>query len=284
MHLIYTHPWLLLSSLLLLVTFAYNVAASSPVLEPVPGYPQYQVIGEAPSLSVAAFGIYDFESGKMLVSNNAEETLPIASITKLATASVLISKYDLAATASVVESDVLADGRSGNLRVGEDYTYRDLIFPLLLESSNDAAEFYSRVTDDSLVLEMNNLAEKLNLTKTNFADSSGLLDFNTSSVRDLQNLMRYIYQETPLVLDISRLRNYVGPHKVWTNNSPILHQDYRGGKHGYTEAANRTALAVFAEDFAVGERLLIYVILGSDNLAVDMDTLRNFVKTGVTFK
>lgn len=284
MHLIYTHPWLLLSSLLLLVTFAYNVAASSPVLEPVPGYPQYQAIGAAPSLPVTAFGIYDFESGKMLVSNNAEETLPIASITKLATASVLISKYDLAATASVVESDVLADGRSGNLRVGEDYTYRDLIFPLLLESSNDAAEFYSRVTDDSLVLEMNNLAEKLNLTKTNFADSSGLLDFNTSSVRDLQNLMRYIYQETPLALDISRLRNYVGPHKVWTNNSPILHQDYRGGKHGYTEAANRTALAVFAEDFAVGERLLIYVILGSDNLAVDMDTLRNFVKTGVTFK
>ena len=284
MHLIYTHPWLLLSSLILLVTFAYNVAASSPVLEPVPGYPQYQAIGAAPSLPVTAFGIYDFESGKMLVSNNAEETLPIASITKLATASVLISKYDLAATASVVESDVLADGRSGNLRVGEDYTYRDLIFPLLLESSNDAAEFYSRVTDDSLVLEMNNLAEKLNLTKTNFADSSGLLDFNTSSVRDLQNLMRYIYQETPLVLDISRLRNYVGPHKVWTNNSPILHQDYRGGKHGYTEAANRTALAVFAEDFAVGERLLIYVILGSDNLAVDMDTLRNFVKTGVTFK
>jgi len=284
MHLIYTHPWLLLSSLILLVTFAYNVAASSPVLEPVPGYPQYQAIGAAPSLPVTAFGIYDFESGKMLVSNNAEETLPIASITKLATASVLISKYDLAATASVVESDVLADGRSGNLRVGEDYTYRDLIFPLLLESSNDAAEFYSRVTDDSLVLEMNNLAEKLNLTKTNFADSSGLLDFNTSSVRDLQNLMRYIYQETPLALDISRLRNYVGPHKVWTNNSPILHQDYRGGKHGYTEAANRTALAVFAEDFAVGERLLIYVILGSDNLAVDMDTLRNFVKTGVTFK
>jgi len=200
MHLIYTHPWLLLSSLILLVTFAYNVAASSPVLEPVPGYPQYQAIGAAPSLPVTAFGIYDFESGKMLVSNNAEETLPIASITKLATASVLISKYDLAATASVVESDVLADGRSGNLRVGEDYTYRDLIFPLLLESSNDAAEFYSRVTDDSLVLEMNNLAEKLNLTKTNFADSSGLLDFNTSSVRDLQNLMRYIYQETMLVL------------------------------------------------------------------------------------
>lgn len=273
-----------MSCLLLAITFAYHDAASSPVLEAVLADPQYQVSDTIPSLSATAFGIYDLESGELLVANNEELSLPIASVTKLATAAVLISNYDLDSTTTIIASDLLAEGRSGNLQVGEEYTYRDLIFPLLLESSNDAAEIFTRLTDGSLVLEMNNLAEKLELTETKFTDSSGLSDSNISSVNDLQHLLRHIYQETPLVLDITRLRNYVGPHRAWTNNSPILQGDYRGGKHGYTEAANRTALAIFEEEFATKKRQLIYIILGSDNLSADTEILRNFVAESITYQ
>jgi len=284
MILIYKNHWLILSVLLLTIILTYHEADSSPVLEIPLNIPQYQIAEGLPVLSAKAFGIYDLESGEMLVSYNADATLPIASVTKIVTAAVLISKYDLEETKKVLSSDLLAEGRAGNLQVGDEYSLRDLIFPLLLESSNDAAEFYYRATDGSVVSEMNNLASKLQLTKTKFVDGSGLSGSNTSSIVDLQNLMRYVHQETPFVLDVSRLRNYIGPNKAWTNNSPIWHQDYRGGKHGYTIAANRTALALFSEKFAAGERQLIYVLLGSDNLAVDMDKLRSFVKTRVTFK
>ena len=284
MSLIYKHPWLLFSGLLLFITFSYHEAASSPVLEPTVEVPQYQISGTTPTLSATAFGVYDLKSGEMLISNNETTSLPIASVTKLATASVLASNYALETTAPITATDLLAEGRAGKLEVGEQYTYRELIFPLLLESSNDAAEFFSRVSEGSLIEEMNHLAEKLKLVQTNFADSSGLSDKNVSSVSDLQQLMRYVYEETPLVLDISRLRKYVGPYKGWVNNSPIWHDDYRGGKHGFTEAANRTALALYEEEFVGGKKLLIYVILGSDNLAKDMEILRDFIKTGVTYE
>lgn len=284
MRLLYRYSWIPLSGLILIITFAYHEAASSPKLEMVPSSPKYQVSGDIPSLSATAFGIYDLVSGEVLLSHNAETALPIASVTKLATAAVLVSGYNLEERAAITESDLLGEGRAGNLEAGEEYTYHELLFPLLLESSNDAAEVYARVTDNALVSEMNHLAQMLNLTQTNFVDASGLSDSNISSVTDLQGLLRYIYQETPLVLDITRLRNYVGPYKAWTNNSPVKKQDYRGGKHGYTEAAGRTALAIFAEDFNAGERQLIYVVLGSENLALDIETLRNFSADSISYK
>lgn len=284
MNLIRRHPWWLLGVLLVCLIFAYHDVASSPVTESSLPSPEYHVMDIPPVLSAKAFGVFDLLSGEMLVSHNETDVLPIASVTKLATASVLVANYDLEQKVYIEESDLLGEGRAGSLEVGEEYTYRDLLFPLLLESSNDAAEAYERTTEGVLVKKMNQLAEELQLVSTNFVDTSGLADTNQSSVLDLASLLRHIHQETPLVLDISQLRNYVTINKTWTNNSPVREDDYRGGKHGYTEAANRTAVALFAEDFSVGERQLIYVILGSNNLTADTEILRNFVAKSVTYQ
>lgn len=284
MNLIHRHPWWLLGVLLVCLIFAYHDVASSPVMESSLPSPAYHVMDIPPVLSAKAFGVFDLLSGEMLVSHNETDVLPIASVTKLATASVLVANYDLEQKVYIEESDLLGEGRAGSLEVGEEYTYRDLLFPLLLESSNDAAEAYERTTEGVLVKKMNQLAEELQLVSTNFVDTSGLADTNQSSVLDLASLLRHIHQETPLVLDISQLRNYVTINKTWTNNSPVREADYRGGKHGYTEAANRTAVALFAEDFSVGERQLIYVILGSNNLTADTEILRNFVAKSVTYQ
>jgi D-alanyl-D-alanine carboxypeptidase len=80
------------------------------------------------------------------------------------------------------------------------------------------------------------------------------------------------------------LSKRAGPYVSWSNNSPVLNESYRGGKHGFTEAANRTLVALFNESFVTGQRTLGYVILGSDNLSQDIEKLRTFVSESVTLE
>ena len=185
---------------------------------------------------------------------------------------------------TITYSDLLADGRAGKLEIGERYTYRQLLFPLLLESSNDAAAVYERVTGDGVIADMNTLAKEVGMTATKFADASGLSDGNVSTVGDLLLLTRHLVREYPEVLDITRLKTHMGPYSGLVNNSPVIERGYQGGKHGYTYAAGRTLVAVFTEPFEAGSVEIGYVILGSDNLATDTETLRAFVRDSVRFE
>ncbi len=64
------------------------------------------------------------------------------------------------------------------------------------------------------------------------------------------------------------------------NNSPVITKTgYRGGKHGYTDAAGKTLTAVFTESFRTGDRPIIYVILGTDDLESAVAVLRESVAT-----
>jgi D-alanyl-D-alanine carboxypeptidase len=76
---------------------------------------------------------------------------------------------------------------------------------------------------------------------------------------------------------MTRLKQYIGEYTGWVNNSPVRDMEgYRGGKHGYTKAANRTLAAVFAES-SLGNRELGYIILGSNDIRSDTEALRTAV-------
>lgn len=275
---------LVIVSLLVLSVLFFNEIVMSTVAVTETKLPQYHVTDGVVEISAKAFGIYDLESGMPLLTHNEYQELPIASVTKLIAASVLVDKYNLNDKVAITNEDIETEGRAGSLSAGEEYSFRELLFPLLLESSNDAAATYERATEGLVVQEMNHLATKLNLSQTNFSDASGLAASNVSSVSELSRLVRHVYQETPFVLDIARLRNFVGPYTTWTNNSPVLNEQYLGGKHGYTEAAGRTIVAAFDEDINDYQRRLVYIVLGSDNLLSDIDKLRHFVSKSVTYK
>ncbi len=235
-------------------------------------------------LPEAAFRIFDVETGEVLVEQNADAVLPIASVTKLVAASALMKNDILKEEGVVTAADVAADGRAGKLVPGNQYTYRELLFPLLLESSNDAAAVFMRATKGEVLKDMGALALKLQMKETVFADVSGLSDKNVSSVSDLGKFLTYLAKEDKRTLDITRLEQYVGPHTGWINNSPVKDKSYRGGKHGYTLAANRTLVALFAEEFESESRVLGYIILGSGDLASDTALLRTFTSKAVTYQ
>jgi len=248
-----------------------------------------------PSLSVgmidpavvdaSAYLIFDVETGTEIASKNSTEVHPIASVTKLVTAAMFYKDADLSSTTTIKWSDLNTEGAAGRLNFAEEYTYRELLFPLLLESSNDAAATMLRVKPD-LLEKMNAYVSSLGLSSTAFEDASGLSEKNVSTAYELSLLVRTLYQHDPHIFDITRLSQFVGTHTGWINNNPLAHEEgYKGGKHGYTLAANRTDVAFFEETIATGQkRLFGYVLLGSANIAEDIALLRAEVAQNVTFQ
>jgi len=276
-------PLLLVAFLLVLFAFSNFFSSDRGPVSAAPA-PTLSVSGSPRVISASAYAIFALSDGTILASNNTMAVLPIASVTKLATAASIVKNANLEETVTVTTSDLLAEGRAGKLAVGEEYTMRELLFPLLLESSNDAAAVYERATDDAVITQMNQLVEDAGMTATHFADASGLSDRNVSTVGDLVTFIQYLTKEHQSVLDITRLKTYVGPYSGLVNNSPVIDGGYLGGKHGYTVAADRTLVAVFEEQLGAGPVEVGYVILGSENLVADTEILRTFVRDSVRFE
>lgn len=277
-------------SLLTLVGLAilfYAVAASvRHYTPPLDHLPSFHTDAPSPTLSgVRSYVVFDAVTGGLIASQNPDIPYPIASVTKLPAAAAAEVVVPLEATTTLTWADVAAEGRAGKLEPGQVYSYRQLLFPLLLESSNDAAAVIERTYHDQLVTAMNETASAYGATGARFVDASGLSEQNVASARDVAVLTTRLYAAHPYIFDISTLSQYVGDETGWINNNPVAHEEgYLGGKHGYTEAAGRTIVALFDEPFAAGRRQVGYVVLGSSDLAADVAALRSFVRSSVRFE
>jgi len=229
-----------------------------------------------------SFLVFDVETHTEIASKDSTKVLPIASITKLLAASLFYSSAELDATTTITWSDLKGDGEAGRLKPYEEYSYRSLLYPLLLESSNDAAEVLLRVAPN-LVDNMNAYAKQEGLTATAFVDTSGLSDKNVSTAYELFLLSRDLYPTYPHIFDITSLGQFIGTQTGWLNNNPLVDEEgYKGGKHGFTYEANRTVIAYFDETLASGQtRTMGYIVLGSNDLKADIGLLREEVRKNV---
>ena len=237
------------------------------------------------NVTADAWLVFDPGAGQIIYDHNSEAVLPMASIAKLPAAKVFYDKADIWATTTITWSDLAHDGRAGSLAYGEIYSFHELLFPLLLNSSNDAAGNLER-NHPSLIEEMNTYAEGLNLNKTVFADASGLTASGVTTARELSRIVSDIKSSNQHLLNITSLPFYSSGERGWRNNNPFVSDArYTGGKHGYTPEAGYTAVAIFNEYLKNGvEREVGYVLLGSSDLEYDVSLLRNQVQTYVSFK
>lgn len=232
--------------------------------------------------NVKAYVVFDVNNNKILHHYNGTEVLPIASITKLFAGIAIHDVFDLEKDTVLHWSDLNSVGTAGNLQYGQAYTYRELLFPLLLSSSNNSAlTFENRTVEkyDFILSEiMRNKAIQYGAKSAYFADASGLSYKNAMSSIDLAHFVSNTIDVYPYVYNITRLSSYLGPYTGWVNNSPFIDDEsYVGGKHGYTPVSGRTAVSLFRENFKDTDVILGYIILGSDNLVQDMTTLRRSV-------
>ena len=112
---------------------------------------------------------------KVLFQKESNEVLPIASLTKLMTAEVVLKNYELSQVVEISKTAVAIEGESGKLKIGEIFKVQDLLYPLLMESSNDVAQALSEVIGERAFVDLMNFeAENLGLKNTNFVNPTGL--------------------------------------------------------------------------------------------------------------
>jgi D-alanyl-D-alanine endopeptidase (penicillin-binding protein 7) len=148
--------------------------------------------------SASAF-VEDQQTGECLVQKQAEAVLPIASITKLMTAMVVLdAKMNLQESLTILPEDVdtLRHSRS-RLPVGNRLTRGDALLLALMASENRAARALGRTYPGGLgafVTAMNAKAQSLGLAETRFEDPTGISSGNVSSARDLARMVDAAYK------------------------------------------------------------------------------------------
>ena len=241
---------------------------------------------KAPRISALSYIVADLDTGKVLLSQNINQQLPIASITKLMTAIVADETIGLDTQTTVTSTAINTYGTQGELRKGEKYSVYELFYPLLLESSNDAAEALALTKNrNAFIDDMNGKAKSIGLINTTFDDASGLSADNKSTVTDLFRLTQYISKYRKYIFEISTEKKKDLGKKTWFSNSRFRSDnDYVGGKNGYTDEALKTQVALFEEEFNGEDRTIVYIVLRSDDVAYDIKMLRDFVHKNVQYK
>ncbi|MDP2134812.1 MAG: D-alanyl-D-alanine endopeptidase [Sulfuritalea sp.] len=161
------------------------------------------------ALQSSAVLVQDQATGAILFEKNSSAILPIASITKLMTAMVVLdAKPDLKETVEVGQEDVdLLKGTRSRLKVGTHLEREEMLRLALMSSENRAASALSRHYPggrDAFVAAMNQKAQALGLTDTRFQDATGLTAANVSSPRDLAKLVNAAHQY-PLIREFSTM-------------------------------------------------------------------------------
>ena len=147
-----------------------------------------------PNLKSTAALVLDANTGETLFAKNADAIHPIASITKLMTAMVVLdAKLPLEEPVQISTEDLdLLKGTKSRLPVGAHFRRDDLIRIALVASDNRAAAALGRAYPggiDSFVEAMNAKARLMGLESTRFVDSSGLAPGNVSSPAELARLV-----------------------------------------------------------------------------------------------
>lgn len=162
---------------------------------------------QGPNLLSQAALIVDARSGESIYAKNANTITPIASITKLMTAMVVLDaqqNLDQAITVDVDDLDFLKASRS-RLSIGSELTRREMLRLALMSSENRAASSLGRFYPGGLkaaVAAMNAKAKTLGMNNTHYVDTTGLSPENVSTARDLALLVQAA-QRYPLIREYS---------------------------------------------------------------------------------
>lgn len=226
------------------------------------------------------------DEDKVLFKKDGDIKLPIASLTKLMTAMVALKNYDLTDKVTISQDAILQEGKKNVLKQQDVVSVKDLLYIMLIESSNQAAYALSEVKGEKNFVElMNQEAEKLGLKNTHFSDPTGLSSENYSTAEDLIELTEYLLKNYPIITEISRTKEIIlyrddniSYGKI-TNTNELLGKipDIVGGKTGFTTDA-KGCLILVLNNHQSGN-YLIYVILGSDDRFGEMKKLINWVNS-----
>lgn len=240
--------------------------------------------------------ILDAKHGRILFNKNADTVMPIASITKLMTAIVVLdAKLPLNEGISIeaADIDVIKNTRS-RLRVGANLTRRELLRLALMASENRAAASLGRTYPGGIhafVAAMNDKAFELGMGNSYFVDATGLNSANVSTARDLAKLVDAAYK-----YKVIREYSTTAAHAVafvdedrslrFSNSNNLVrsrHWDIDVSKTGFLSEAGR-CLVMQAK--ITGKPVIIVLLdsWGKNSRIGDANRIKKWMETGFVRK
>lgn len=225
---------------------------------------------------------------RVFFQKNINHKLPIASLTKLMTAYVTLRHYNLFDEIEISEQAILQSGNVGGLERGQKFLVRDLLYPLLIASCNDAAfALAEMIGEEKFVNLMNEEAERLGLKNSFFINSTGLdpVNFNQptnySTIEDLVQFTKHLlnFEQNDLLWDIlsTREKDFYGKRLISTNQ--LLSKkglEIKGGRTGWTPRASGSLILVLRDP----RGYIINIVLGvsrPENRFKEMNKLINWI-------
>lgn len=223
---------------------------------------------EPPRVTAESAALGDLASGKVLWHRGGSERRPIASVTKIMTALLVLETSEPGELVTASASAASQSGAELGLMAGEQVPVRDLLLALMLQSANDAAVALAEHVAGSVeafVEGMNRRARQLGLRDTRFASPNGLDDSGYSTARDLVALTAEAFRTRQFGRIVSTRFHGIPtpkgePRRIQNRNALLwLYPGSTGVKTGYTAAAGFCLVAT-AERDGLG---LVSVALGA---------------------
>lgn len=246
----------------------------------------------SPKLGSSIALIYDEQDQRPLYSKNANTVVPIASITKLMTAIVVLDAelpLDEKITISEFDFDTLK-GTHSRMRVGMTLTRGELLNLALMSSENRAAAALARTYPGgtkAAVAKMNVKAHELGMLQTHFLDATGLNSGNTSTAQDLVRMLSAAKYYKPIHEYSTTASHMVAapgfPPLHFGNTNPLVKNaswDIGVSKTGYINEAGR-CLVMHAR---IMHRPVIIVLLdsqGKHTRVGDANRIKKWMETSV---
>lgn len=253
--------------------------------------PNSKVLGSSikkPEITASSIAAYDLTTNQYLLAQDIDKRLPIASLTKIMTATVALEnmKLDQKITISKKAAEIGED--SMGLTAGEKLPLEELLYGLMLNSGNDAAEAISNASPfgrDNFVFLMNKKAEELGLSNTHFTNPTGLEgDGNQySTAEDLIVMTRYALENPKFAEIVSTYEHDIAQtsdHKAYTlyNETNLLtsYPGVKGVKTGFTYEAGYSLVTYLDYE---GHKIIGILLNASDRRQEMKDLLDYSLKT-----
>lgn len=251
---------------------------------------QAATAGVLPVLPAKAWLLMDFDSGQVLASENPDEPLPPASLTKMMTSFLVeqalrsgkLKKEDLVS----VSQNAWCRGSSTEscmyLALNSQATVIDILRGIVIQSGNDASKAIAEHmagTEENFAKLMNAEAQRIGMTHTRFMNATGLPDpQHKSSARDLAILARTIIRDSSDFYPIYAEREFKYNNIKQGNRNALLYTDptVDGLKTGHTEEAGYCLVTSSKRN---GMRL-ITVILNTSSMRARADETRTLLAWG----
>ena len=219
----------------------------------------YEITGF--DITAKAGMLVSMDTGEILYSNNIDQKMYPASLTKIMTVTLMLESEKYIPESKIAMTKEVQNLISGtgsavsNFQIGEEITQLDLVYTVLMSSFGDCAylaAIYYGGSVDGFVEMMNEKAVELGLTGTHYSNPVGLHEEdNYTTARDVYTLMSYALKNetfkevcgtsryTIEATNMSGKRTLSTTNFLLDNTTNYYYQYAKGGKTGYTDEAGR---------------------------------------------